>query len=96
MVNFPLVTAVCTLSVGVMVVPDCVESCSVLLPVTLTVPAVPLDTYPALTVGVTLLLPLIDAVIKPLALTLIVGFAVMEVDGVVAEPFATLLLADEA
>jgi hypothetical protein len=95
-VNFPLATAVCSLSVGVIVVPACVDNCSVLLPLTLTVPAVPLETYPALTVGVTDFDPLTLAVIRPVESTEIVGLAVIEVDGVVAEPLATLLLADEA
>ena len=60
-----------------------------MLPLTETVPAVPLETYPDDTVGVTLCEPLTDAVIKPLLLTEIVGFAVIVVAGVVAEPAAT-------
>ena len=58
----------------------------VLLPLTLTVPAVPLATYPADTVGVTLWLALTEAVMRPPDDTLIVGLAVMVVAGVVAEP----------
>jgi hypothetical protein len=93
-VNFPLATAVCSLSVGVIVVPACVDNCSVLLPLTLTVPAVPSETNPADTVGVTDFDPLTDAVIRPVfALTLIDGLAVMLVVGVVADPLATALLA---
>ncbi len=92
-VYLPLATAVCSLSMGVIVVPACVESCCVLDPLTDTVPAVPAETNPALTVGVTDFDPLTDAVIKPLALTLIVGFAVMDVAGVDADPLATALLA---
>ena len=40
-VYFPAATAVCWLVVGVIVVPACVSSCSVALPDTETVPAVP-------------------------------------------------------
>ena len=82
--------------VGVIVAAALVVSCCVLLPLTLTVPAVPLLTYPALTAGVTLLLALTLAVIRPELLTLIVGFAVMLVAGVVTDPLATLLDAGEA
>ena len=68
----------------------CVVNCDVLEPLTDTVPAVPLETYPALTVGVTLLLALTDAVIRPLDETEIDGFAVMEVAGVVTLPLLTV------
>ena len=67
----------------------CAVNCSVLLPLTLTVPAVPDETKPALTVGVTLFDALAVAVIRPLESTLIAGFAVMLVAGVVAVPAAT-------
>ena len=63
-----------------------------LLPDTLTVPAVPADTYPADTVGVTLLDALAVAVMRPLAFTLMVGFAVMVVAGVEAEPLGIALI----
>ena len=90
-VYLPLATAVCSLSVGVMVVPACVDNCEVLLPDTVIVPAVPEETYPSLTVGVTLLVALAVAVIRPEEFTLILGFAVIEVAGVDALPLATLL-----
>lgn len=50
------------------------------------VPDVPLDTYPADTVGVTPCVLLTLAVTRPLADTEIVGFAVIVVAGVVALP----------
>lgn len=66
----------------------------VALPLTETVPAVPALTYPALTVGVTDLLALVVAVITPVVVfTEIVGFAVIVVAGVFADPLATLLVA---
>ena len=89
-VYFPAATAVCSAVVGVIVVPACVLICDVLLPETVTVPAVPEDTYPAVTVGVTFLLALAVAVIRPLASTLIVGLTVIVVAGVLADPLATL------
>ena len=92
-VYLPLVTAVCSLSVGVTVVPACVDNCEVLLPDTVIVPAVPEETYPSLTDGVTLLVALVVEVISPEEDTLIEGFAVMVVAGVDALPLATLLLA---
>ena len=52
-----------------------------------------MDTYPAETEGVTLLLALVVAVINPSEPTVIVGLAVIAVAGVVALPFATDLLA---
>ena len=65
----------------------------VLLPETVTVHAVPADTYPAETVGVTLCVLLTDAVITPVdELTLILGFAVMLVAGVVADPLGIALI----
>ena len=61
------------------------------------VPAVPDETYPALTVGVTDLVALVVAVISPVdEFTDIVGLAVTVVAGVVAEPLETDLLALEA
>ena len=74
----------------------CVESCDVPEPETVTVPAVPLDTYPALTVGVTDFDPLTVAVMRPFESTEIVGFAVMLVAGVVALPLVTLFDAADA
>ena len=87
-------TAVCSLSVGVMVVPFTVDRLSVFDPETVTVPAVPDDTYPADTVGVTLFVAEAVAVMTPVEVfTEMVGFAVIEVAGVVAEPEATLFVA---
>ena len=74
---------------SVNVVAPFVVNCLVVEPVTVTVPAVPLLIYPALTVGVTLLFALAVAVINPLFDTVIVGFAVTVVAGIVADPFAT-------
>jgi hypothetical protein len=78
---------------GVIVAAALVVNYYVLLPFTVIVPAVPAETYPALIVGVTDLLALVVAVISPVLLTLIDGFAVIVVAGVVALPFAILLLA---
>lgn len=74
---------------GVIVAAALVVSCSVALPLTVTVPAVPAEIYPADTEGVTFCDVLVDAVIKPLEETVIVGFAVIVVAGVVALPDAT-------
>lgn len=92
-VYLPDATAVWEDVVGVTVFAACVVNCWVLLPLTVMVPAVPEDTYPADTVGVTLFVVLVVAVINPAELTEIVGFAVIVVAGVDAEPLATLLLA---
>ena len=59
------------------------------LPDTVIVPAVPDATYPADTVGATDWVFDTVAVIRPLELTLTVGFAVMVVLGVFADPDAT-------
>ena len=67
----------------------CVVSCFVPLPVTVIVPAVPEDTYPADTDGVTDWVFDTVAVISPLELTLTVGLAVIVVAGVFADPDAT-------
>ena len=61
-------------------------------PLTVIVPAVPLETYPAETVGVTDCVLLTDAVIKPPLLTEMVGFAVTVVAGVVADPLGMALI----
>lgn len=95
-VYLPAATAVCCDFVGVIVAAACVDNCFVFEPLTDTVPAVPLETYPALTVGVTDFDPLTLAVIRPFALTDMVGLAVIEVDGVVADPFETDFEAAEA
>ena len=80
-----------------MVCAPCVESCDVLLPDTVIVPEVPEDTYPALTVGVTLCVADAVAVMSPVEeLTEMEGFAVTVVAGVVAEPEDTDFDADEA
>ena len=82
--------------VGVYVVAPFVVRLDVLLPLTVIVPAVPLETYPAETVGVTDLVALAVAVITPVdELTEMVGLAVTVVAGVVAEPLETDLLAAE-
>ena len=57
-----------------------------LLPQTLTVPELPEEIYPAVTVGETLELALHVAVTSPVSLMVIVGFAVMLVAGVCALP----------
>jgi hypothetical protein len=86
-VNLPEGTAVCTDVVGVMVTAACVFSWSVLLPLTVMSPAVPLDTYPADTLGVTLCVLLMVAVTMPVEFcTESVGGAVILVAGVVALP----------
>ena len=54
-------------------------------------PLVPLATYPAVTLGITFCVLLTDAVINPLALTEMAGFAVIVVAGVVAEPLGIAL-----
>ena len=65
-------------------------------PLTVIVPAVPLDTYPAVTVGVMLYVPLTVAVIFPEVLTEIVGFLVTVVAGVAAFPVEIDFVAYEA
>ena len=94
-VYFPLATAVWTDSVGVIVEPACVSNWLVFDPETVTVPAVPLDTYPADIVGVTDWVAEAVAVINPDELTDIDGFAVIVVAGVVAEPEATVFVASD-
>ena len=95
-VYFPAATAVCCEVLGVIVVPAWVDRLLVLDPLTVTVPAVPLETYPADTVGVTLLVADVVAVMTPVELfTLMLGLAVIDVAGVVADPLATDLLAAE-
>ena len=89
-VYFPDATAVCSEVVGVTVLPASVESCEVLLPLTVTVPDVPLATQPADTLGVTLWVADVVAVIRPLLFTLILGLAVTEVAGVEAQPLGTV------
>ncbi len=89
-VYLPLATAVCSLSVGVTVLPASVDNWLVLLPLTVIVPAVPLDTHPADTLGVTLFVADAVAVIRPPLLTLILGLAVTDVAGVEAVPLGTV------
>ena len=89
-VYFPAATAVCCDSVGVIAVAACVESWLVLVPLTVTVPAVPLATHPSDTLGVTLFVADTVAVINPLLFTLTLGLAVTDVAGVVAEPPSTV------
>ena len=67
-----------------------------LLPLTLTVPAVPEETYPSVTDGVTFFEPLTLAEITPVELlTEMLGFAVILVAGVAAEPLAIVFEAAE-
>ena len=82
-------TAVCAVVVGVIVAAACVLNCSVFVPVTVTVPAVPDEIYPAVTVGVMLFVDDAVAVIRPPVETVIVGLAVTVVAGVFADPLET-------
>ena len=88
-VHFPLATAVCAVSVGVIEVAACVSSCDVLDPLNVIVPAVPDETYPSETIGVMLSALLTLAVMSPPELTVMLGFAVMPPVGVVALPACT-------
>ena len=74
-----------------MVAAACVDNYEVLDPDTVIVPAVPEETYPAETVGVTDCVADVVAVIRPSEPTVIEGLAVMVVAGVVADPEATAL-----
>ena len=85
---------VCAVVLGRMFCAACVVSCSVPDPLTVTVPEVPAETYPADTVGVIDCDALTDAVTSPELLTAMDGFAVIVVAGVAAEPEATDLEAD--
>jgi hypothetical protein len=71
-------------------------SCDVAEPEAVTVPAVPAETYPALTVGVILFEEFIVAVIRPAVLTVIPGVTEIVVAGVVAEPAETAFVAAAA